>query len=230
MTQINETMPVGQIARKFPAAIAVFEEFDIDYACSGGKSVVEAARASGWDPKSVVDALEAAAAEGPDVEPALSELVHTIITEHHRFEATRFKELAARFEPPLMANVVAARIRTILLELSTSVSEHMLREQRNLFPRIEELDLHPHRVRAGSITRPLMTEFVEHDVVHDRLTKVRELALRLRGVADQELLDDVDELYRAVHRHIHLENNVLIPRVIELENKLKTSRRDEILT
>lgn len=230
MTHISETMPVGQIARRFPSAIAVFEEFDIDYACCGGKNVIEASRASGWDPKSLMEALEAAAAAGPEAECSLSELVHTIITEHHRFEAARFKELAARFEPPKMATLVAGRIRTILLELATTVSEHMLREERNLFPRIEELDLHPHRVRAGSITRPLMTEFVEHDAVHDRLTKARELGLRLRGVADNELLDDLDELYRAVHRHIHLENNVLIPRVVDLENQLKTSRRDEILT
>lgn len=228
--QINETTPVGQIARFYPAAIAVFEEFDIEYSCCGGHSVSEAARASGFEPKAIMEALLPARSNGPEPEQPLADLLHIIITEHHRFEAAAFKALAARFEPPLMANTLGARVRTILLELATSISAHMLREERNLFPRIEELEVHPHRVRAGSITRPLMTEFVEHDVVHERLSKVRELTLRLRGTIDSGLADDLDELYRAVHRHIHLENNVLIPRVVELENRLKSSRRDEILT
>jgi len=230
MNPINEMTPVGQIARRFPAAVAVFEELDIEYACSGGRSVAEAAKAAGYDPRHVMEALQSAIAVGTADDESVSELTHMIVTEHHRFEATRFRELAARFEPPAMTNVIAARIRRILLELGTSIAEHMLREERNLFPRIEELDLHPHRVRTGSITRPLMTEFVEHDVVHDRLVKVRELSLRLKGTASQDLIDDIDELYRAVHRHMHFENNVLIPRVVDLENRLKNARRDEILT
>jgi iron-sulfur cluster repair protein YtfE (RIC family) len=103
----------------------------------------------------------------------------------------------------------------------------MLREEKNLFPRIEELDLHPHKVRAGSISRPLLNEFIEHDIVHERIAKIRELALRLRSMEgpDVQLLDEIEELYRAVHRHIHLENNVLIPLVIDLENRLKASRQ-----
>ncbi len=230
MRQINETTPVGQIARYYPAAIAIFEEFDIDYACSGGHSVTEAARAAGYDAKRILEALAPAVAGGPAPEAPISELLHTIVTEHHRFESQAFRDLAAKCEGPANDNAVAARMRTILVELSTSVSAHMRREERNLFPRIEELDLHPHRVRSGSITRPLMTEFVEHDVVHDRLQKLRELSLRLTGTEHQDLVDGIDELYRAVHRHTHLENNVLIPRVVDLENRLRSSRRDEILT
>ncbi|HEX9160188.1 MAG TPA: DUF542 domain-containing protein [Thermoanaerobaculia bacterium] len=227
--RIDETTPVGQIARAFPNAIAVFEEFDIDYACKGGRGVAEAAKAAGFDSAAVLEALGTATAGGPAPEPRIADLLHTIVTEHHRFEAARFRELASRFDTPRMASVEAGRIRTILTELATTVSEHMLREERNLFPHVEQLDLHPHRVRAGSITRPLLNEFVEHDVVHERLTKIRELAQRLRGRegVDPGLLDEVDELYRAVHRHIHLENNVVIPRVIDLENRLKSSRRSE---
>jgi regulator of cell morphogenesis and NO signaling len=224
---IDEVTPIGQIARKYPSAIAVFEELDIDYACKGGRSLAEAARASGFETGTVLEALEAVIPAGPAIEPRVSDLLHTIVTEHHRFEAARFRDLAARIESPAFANVFAARIRTILTELASSVSAHMLREETNLFPRIEELDLRPHKVRAGSISRPLLNEFIEHDVVCERIEKIRELALRLRNVegSDVQLLDELDEFYRAVHRHIHLENNVLIPLVIDLENRLKASRQ-----
>ncbi|MGZ7078672.1 MAG: DUF542 domain-containing protein [Thermoanaerobaculia bacterium] len=227
---INQSSPVGQIARVFPATIAVFEEFDVDYACRGGRSVSDAVRAAGFDPAVLMDALEKVIASGPAAEPRVSDLVHTIVTEHHRFESTRFRELASRFDTPQMTNVHAARIRTLLLDLATTVSAHMQREERTLFPHVEQLDLHPHRIRAGSISRPMLNEFVEHDIVHERMTKIRELTLQLRARpdADKELLDELDELYRAVHRHIHLENNVLIPLVIDLENRLKEARNGEV--
>jgi hemerythrin-like domain-containing protein len=64
-------------------------------------------------------------------------------------------------------------------------------------------------------------------LLHERFTKLRELALRLcarrRDGADA-ILSEIDALSRDVHRHIHLENNVLIPRVVELENRLKSMR------
>jgi iron-sulfur cluster repair protein YtfE (RIC family) len=74
----------------------------------------------------------------------------------------------------------------------------------------------------------LLNEFLEHDLIHERLTKLRELALRIRvrGTSFGELLDEVDVLMHAIYRHIHLENNVLIPRVIDLENRLKTLRQE----
>lgn len=225
---ITESTPVGQIARVFPLAIPIFEEFDIDYACRGGRSVADAARAAGFESSAVLDALQAVCSNDIAIEPRVSDLVHAIVTQHHRFEDVRFRELAARFEAPEFTTVEGGRIRTLLLDLASSVSAHMLREERNLFPRLEELDLHPHRVRAGSISRPLLNEFLEHDVVHERLTKIRELALRLHASsAHAGLLAELDDLYRAVHRHMHLENNVLIPRAIDLENEFKT-RKNEI--
>ena len=229
MKEINESSPVGQTARYFPATIAVFEAFDIDYACKGGRSLAEAARAAGFDAAALIGGLQPALVSGPAPEPSISDLVHTIVTEHHRFEGPRLRGLAARFDSA-KRNSSASRIRSLLLDLADSGSAHMLREERSLFPQLEQLDLHPHSVRAGSISRPLLNEFVEHDVVHERVTKIREIGLRLRAQSDWDvqLLDEIDELYRDVHRHMHLENNVLIPRAIDLENLLRFSRRNEL--
>lgn len=227
MVQLDESTPVGQIARFYPAAIAVFEEFDIDYACKGGRCAADAARASGFTPEALMQALYAVTNGGKAAEPSISELIHTIVSEHHRFEGPRLRELASRLDK-FAANGEVLRMQTILRELTSATSVHMAREERNLFPQIEELDIHPHRVRAGSISRPLLNEFVEHDTIHERVEKLRELALRVRtrGV-DGEVLDAIEEFYLSVHRHMHLENNVLIPRVIDLENRLKSERRVE---
>jgi CRP-like cAMP-binding protein len=106
---------------------------------------------------------------------------------------------------------------------------HMLREERQLFPPIETLEIHPHRVRFGSMSRPLLAEFVEHDLVHEWLVRIRELSLRLRSAnyPHTDVLDALDSFDRDAHRHMHLENNVLIPRVVEMENRLKTEHEEQ---
>lgn len=226
--QIDGSTPVGQVARFFPATIAAFESFDVDYSCKGGRSIADAASASGLSTAKLLDEITAiAGSQEPAPEPSVAELLHNIVTGHHRFEAERFRELSAQLmTKPDDPNV--SRMRRIVADLSSSISIHMLREERNLFPRIEELEFHPHRVRAGSISRPLLNEFVEHDVVHERLTKLVELSLRARlcNVIEISVLNDLEDLNLTIHRHMHLENNVLIPRVIDLENRLKSSRNE----
>lgn len=223
---IDVTTPVGQIARFYPAAVAVFEAFDVDFACKGGRSLLDAATAAGSDADAVLEAVLESSI-GKAAEGTVAELIHRIVTQHHRFETNRLRSLLAQLESSDDSDVM--RIRRIVADILESMSAHMLREERTLFPQIEELDLHPHRVRGGSVTRPLLTEFVEHDLLHERFTKLRELALRVcarrRDGADA-LLGEVDTLSRDVHRHIHLENNVLIPRVVELENRLKAMRSE----
>ena len=223
---IDVATPVGQIARFYPTAIAVFETYDIDFACKGGRSLLDAAQAAGADADAVLLAVSASSV-GRSAEGTVAELIHKIVTQHHRFETERLRLLLARLENSDDSDVV--RIRRIVADILESMSAHMLREERTLFPQIEELDLHPHRVRGGSVTRPLLTEFVEHDLLHERFAKLRELALRLcarRLDGADELLREVDVLSRDVHRHMHLENNVLIPRVVELENRLKSMRAE----
>lgn len=223
---IEASAPVGQIARFFPSSIAVFETMDIEFACKGGRSLADAALAAGADLAELLTALRRVANEGRSMETSVADLIHTIVTEHHRIENEMLRDIDARLAK-LRGNEDVARIRRIVANLTDAIHTHMLREERELFPRIEELDLHPHRIRAGSISRPLLVEFVEHDVVHERLVKVRELTLRLRGRADDETIAALERFDLLTHRHIHLENNVLIPRVIDLENRLKLTRRQE---
>ncbi len=225
---LDVTTPVGPLARFYPSAIDVFESMDIDYACSGGRPLADAATSAGIEPQQLLNAVRKAVSF-PAVEGTLVELIHQIVTEHHDIEQNQMRDLLAR----LAANPEGAperdRIRRIFAALVAAGAGHMRREERELFERIEELELHPHRIRAGTVSRRMFAEFVEHDITHDRLVKIRELTLRLRvrGTADSALLDELDTFDRKTHRHMHLENNVLVPRVISMENRLK-QLRDEM--
>lgn len=220
----QRTSPIGQIARHYPATIPLFDMLDLDYACKGGRSLEDTAVAAGLDPDELLRSVGAVINDSsPAPEGSVAELLHTIITDHHRLDLEAIRDLTARLTR-MEQEPLADRIRRLLLSVRETLSGHILREERELFPRIEELDLHPHRVRTGSISRPLLAEFVDHGVVGEYLARLRELATRLRGTeADVDLLDDVERFVLRVRRHLHLENNVLIPRVLELESKLKSA-------
>ena len=223
---IEPTTPVGTIARFFPDAIDVFESLDIDYACFGNRSLADAAATSGVDLDDALAMLAAGRSSDDQTEMSLPDLIHRIITEHHRIDRELMRDLVRRLGPRDQLDGEVARIGRLLSSLAQSLGPHMRREERELFPLAEELALHPHRIRVGSISRRLLNEFVEHGILHERIQKMRSCVLRLRvqGFHDKQLLDDLDAFEKLAHRHIHLETNVLAPRVLELENQLRADR------
>lgn len=227
--QIEDVAAVGALARRHPTLIALFEELEIDYACKGGRTLRDAATYAGHDASQVLQIVRATAGQPEEDKGTLAELIHQIITDHHKFASDQSriiqKQLNSMVDPPEDVR----RITRIFKALAVAIDTHMLREERQLFPPIEALELHPHRIRFGSMSRPLLAEFVEHDLVHEWLARIRELSLRLRSAKypHTDVLDALDAFDHDAHRHMHLENNVLIPRVVEMENRLKTAREEQ---
>lgn len=230
---IDHSTSVGQIARTVPRTIDVFESMDIDYACKGGRALAEAAETAGFDVVVVLDALqrvieaEEGDAEAETGEPRVSDLVHRLLLVDHAGERERLESIKTHLDAAAGAGPEVPRIRHIMEKLGVLILDHMKREERELFPRIEMLEEAaaggPLPIPNGSLGRRLFVEFVEHDVIHERLMKLRELRLRLtvRGTAPSTLINLLSELERATLRHMHLENNVLFPRALELEHELK---------
>jgi regulator of cell morphogenesis and NO signaling len=225
---IDHSTSVGQIARAVPATIGVFESMDIDYACKGGRALAEAAETAGFDPAVVIDALERVIDGDPqEDESCVTDLVHRLLLTDHAGERERLTSIKREIDAAIAAGPEVPRIRHIMEKLGTLILDHMKREERELFPRIELLaearDRGTIPVPGGSLGRRLFVEFVEHDVIHERLMKLRELRLKLalRDAAPARLLDLLLELEHATLRHMHIENNVLFPRALELEHELK---------
>lgn len=58
---IPATMTVNEAIRRFPATVAVFNEYGIDACCGGAVPIDEAARRDGADPEALLAALQRAA-------------------------------------------------------------------------------------------------------------------------------------------------------------------------
>jgi regulator of cell morphogenesis and NO signaling len=225
---------VGEIALAAPATTRVFEKYHIDYCCGGRRPLDEACASAGVETAAVIDSLDQVLNANDVLAPLapekmhLSDLADHIVGTHHIFTAEELERLE-----PLMAKVATRHgelhpelyeIESIFRDLKSSLLPHMQREENILFPYIRDLAAGtaqpPH---FGTVKNPVRMMMVEHETDGERLRQMRSLANDY-GIPEgacpsfAALYAGLDELEHDLHRHIHLENNVLFPRAIELEN------------
>ena len=233
---------IREIALEAPLTTRVFEEFKIDFCCGGRVPFAEACDKAGVDARLVMERLHpiltnavvddtSAERMGP------SALIDHIVSTHHDFTGTEI----ARLVP--LAEKVASRhgenhpelleIRDIFHELADELTVHMRKEEMMLFPYIAQLDRASKANRLapippfGTVNNPVRMMMFEHDNAGEMLRKLRELSGDYAAPADscpsyKGLYAGLEDFERDLHRHIHLENNVLFPQAIELEATLLT--------
>ena len=106
---------------------------------------------------------------------------------------------------------------------------HFYKEEMVLFPYIKELvaykktGIHP-TFRISISEGPLADMHKEHEAAGDMLKTIRNLTnnYQVPGGACasfQELYTRLEELEGDLHQHIHLENNILFPKALQLEKE-----------
>ena len=238
----------GKTVREFvlelPNATRVFERLGIDYCCGGGRSLEEAcaaARVTLEDvERSLAEAEQHPAEAGQDdaswLRAPLFGLIAHIIQKHHYFvrrELTRME--------PLLARVIASHgpAHPELLEvqrqfrgLGEELLQHMEKEEQILFPyltRLEECESRRQPVappRFGTVENPIRMMMHEHESAGSVLRTLRAKTDNYRlpaGVCAgyESLFCALQEFEQDLHQHIHLENNILFPRAVELEDKVR---------
>ena len=228
---------VRDIALESPASIRVFEKYGIDYCCGGRMPLTEACAARNIAVDDVIASLEAAslmpAPVGDDwTKRSLSSLASHIVETHHAYvkrELPRLAELAKKVvnrhgDTKLELPVIQSK----LAQLDEELIQHQAKEELVLFPHIAKLE----RSIAGNGSRPngcfgtvanpiaMMTQ--EHDAAGALMADIRELSQDFTPPAGacptfRAFYAGLQEFEQDLHQHIHLENNILFPRAIEME-------------
>ncbi len=230
---------IREIALEYPQTTRVFEEFKIDYCCGGRKPLADACETAGietglvWEKieKAIDGADETVAGQYPE-QKKTAELTDYIVEKHHLFTVSELSRLT-----PLMEKVAGKHgpshpelfeIQKAFRALADELIPHMQKEEMVLFPYIKVLAAvvstsipvaAPH---FGTVQNPVRMMMSEHDTAGDLLRQMREHSNDYtlpEGACPSYtgLFYGLEELEKDLHRHIHLENNVLFPQAIELE-------------
>lgn len=228
---------VREYAVETPGATRVFEKLKIDYCCGGGRSLGDACAAAGVGVEEVVRLLEQANAFKGDTPEGLqsgtlAELIDHILDKHHAFtrdELERISALAEKVASKHGANhPELLRVRTLFGQLCDDLRPHMFKEEMILFPYVKQMEQAVAAGRPmpyapfGTVGNPVRVMMSEHDTAGDILRELRAATADYAAPADacascQALYHALEELEKDLHQHIHLENNVLFPRAVELE-------------
>lgn len=240
---VNSTNTVRDLAIGIPGAPRIFEQLGIDYCCGGSRTLADACDRVRVPIDQVVRELEFAGHSQENAAmdwqtESLTNLSAHIVDTHHVFtkqELIRLENLLDKVcsrhgqnHPEL------GSLREVFSRLKQDLIPHMLREEQVLYPyiaRMEEAIANGQAVPPpffGTVQNPVRMMATEHDTAGDLLRELRRISSDYTPPADacisyRTLYQALAEFEADLHQHIHLENNILFPRAIEMEVRAEPS-------
>ncbi|RPI20767.1 MAG: iron-sulfur cluster repair di-iron protein [Acidobacteria bacterium] len=236
---IERNTTVGEVAANLPGAVRLFERLQIDYCCGGRRPLEEVCREKNLGVDEVVAALQTIS----DVQPGngserdwsqarLAELAEHIVSRHHSYvrrEIPRINALLGKIcEVHGERRLEFPEVRNIWNELTAELEQHMFKEERILFPFVSQLESwiqgsgEEPSAPFGSVRYPIQAMINEHDSAGHLIGQIKELLTDQSGCNTcLEFFRSVDGFEKDLHQHIHLENNILFPRAVELEKQMQ---------
>ncbi len=230
---------IGQMVAEDYRTAQVFKEHKIDFCCKGNRTISEVVAKKGLDLQTLLQELDVAKKSDqgdlPDFKTwSLDLLIDYIEKKHHRYVEQQIPILKQYLDK--LCRVHGERhpeLHDIFNHFNTSAGElamHMKKEELVLFPWIRKMVGTPENKNLepphfGHVSNPIQMMMKEHDNEGERFRTIAELSNDYTPPADAcntyrvafSLLQEFEE---DLHRHIHLENNILFPKAEILEDEL----------
>jgi len=242
--QVDEKTTIRDLVGRYPQTRSVFEKHGIDYCCGGGKPLADAARQCGHEPAKLIEALKktldrpADKAEAADKDwyaAPLGELIRHILDEHHAYMKSALPRLRALIPTVLKAHAtrhgdMLRRVQAVFNALDEEINSHLMKEEQVLFPFIMSAEalagqgLPMLSAPCGSVCQPIRQMEHEHENAGRALASLREATRDYALPPDacptfRAMYEELQRMEADLHQHIHLENNILFPRAIDLEKQ-----------
>jgi len=206
-----------------PGRSRVFQSFQMDFCCQGGKTLREACEKKGLPVEVLVEQLESEAVlsgvpafNAAELPP--QELSAYIEDKHHGFlrrELPRLQAMAQRVAHVHGGHTPSLiELNGVFTAMSEELQSYIMKEEQILFPAIAALS------RGEAVSLPLEGPIAcmlrEHDDAGLALARLHELTRGFTPPAEacntyRALFAGLSDLEADLHRHIHLENHVLFP-------------------
>jgi len=232
---ITEKTTVGEVATNVPASIPVFQKYGIDFCCGGAKTLGEACRDRGVTATGVLDEVKQAQQKPEHLQAAdwtsesLGSLIDHILEKHHGYLWKDLPRLAAMLDKVIEVHGPKHSdslrpLEKLYTGLRQELEQHMAKEENILFPLIRQMEeAHTGRGRMPEfpVGGPIQVMEMEHEAAGNALAQMRQVTSGYQAPEDacatyRGLLEGLKSLEADLHEHIHLENNILFPRTLEL--------------
>lgn len=238
--EVHQDHIIGELVAQDYRTASVFKKYGIDFCCQGNRTIQDACVKKNIDTKSVLRDLSGIVQE--QSQPAtdykswpLDLLADYIEKKHHRYVEQRTLEIK-----PYLDKIckVHGEHHPELFEIQQhfnatagELAAHMKKEEFILFPFVRKMakakqeGLKIDAPHFGKVENPIQMMMDEHSAEGDRFSKIDGLSNNYTPPQDacntyRVTYALLKEFEQDLHLHIHLENNILFPKSIELEKEL----------
>jgi regulator of cell morphogenesis and NO signaling len=244
MNESLSSLSLAQIVNSNHQAASVFEKYHLDFCCKGKRSLEQACAEQQLPISQVTDDLENIfikdnGGTAIDFEKMnLTQLADYIVQTHHAFVKNEMPQIHAYLQKVSSKHgerhPELYRIFQTFNAVKEEMESHMKKEELILFPRIKELQKlaeneNTHlQLNITYLQSPITIMEQEHDHAGSLLNDIRILS------NDYTPPQDACTTYRLsfaalkafemdLHQHVHLENNLLFPKSINMFRELQTT-------
>jgi len=229
---MSQNQTIGEIVSKDIRTANVFNKHGLDFCCGGKKTVKSACEEKGIDTADLLKEIDAVINESESTRDyqsmALDELIDYIYDKHHNYiyehgpMTAEFINKVARVHGENHPETI--EIAKLFNGLLAELQQHMMKEEQILFPAIKRMLTETDSI-GSFINGPISVMQMEHDNAGEILKKMNALSGGYKLPDDgcntfHAAYSNLKELEEDIHLHIHLENNILFPKAIALEEKL----------
>lgn len=235
---ITKDTIVGQLVANNYKAATVFKENGIDFCCNGNRSIEQVCQEKNISLDEILNNLNQIVEQNNNASIdynswPLDLLADYIEKKHHRYVELKLPEMIPYLDKITMVHggrhPELAEINTLFKESAAELSAHMKKEELILFPYIRKM-VEAKRTSStihasfGTVQNPIRMMMHEHDTEGERFRKIEALSNNYTPPEDacntyRVTYSLLKEFQDDLHLHIHLENNILFPKSIEMEEQ-----------
>lgn len=228
----NLNNKIGDIATKFPRAMEIFKRNKIDFCCGGDRPLELAVKENNLDGNKIVEELnnqykiyvtDAIKDRDWTIEP-YDTFIDYIVNKHHGYLNETLPKLSQLAIKILRAHGAhhpeLKEVHKLINSLKIELEQHLIKEEELVFPFVVEYQKTKNIDTLRKAVEEIQALEDEHEGAGTILKELREITNNYEVPADgctsytitYKLLSEVED---DTFRHIHLENNILFPRLDE---------------
>ncbi|KHD36226.1 ScdA [Clostridium acetobutylicum] len=226
----NKNQKIGEIVVKFPRAMDTLKKYKIDFCCGGDRSLKEAVKEQNLDAWEIVSEInedynkyvrEEVKDRDWSIE-AYSKLIEHVVNTHHAYlneTLPRLSELTTKILRVHGANhSELSKVYTLLHSLKMELEQHLIKEEKTVFPLVVEYEKTGDKEVLNKAVENIKELEEEHEGAGSILKELRKITKNY--VIPQDACNSYRITYKLLweveddtFRHIHLENNIMFPRL-----------------
>ncbi len=213
---------------------SIFKRHGIDFCCGGGKILSDVCKEKKIRVSKItneIQKLNSINKEKNYNKMSVNALIKHIIETHHKYVKEKIptiKDFAKKVSKVHGKNYPETNlIYHLFLRLSDELLDHMNKEEEILFPKIKILVDKTYSKSVffsyGTISNPIKMMEMEHESAKKVLKEIEELSNKYNSPPSacntyKALYNSLKEFQDDLHIHIHLENNILFPKVMKFDD------------